>query len=228
MPCYDKRYVFPDPEPGSEKVMTRAQTKLRDQLYAAQVKPYKDIIASRFGNYLAEYFDPYGEAKWSEMDVKYLHPVIKPVLYETAKFELTSMAASDLLHEMLSLRNLTRTDVVGIMRRVWKILINDPSQFPLYPASDIETFSMNYVRPSLEGYDQNGLWKRLQNIDHILKKAGFPRTILPKLQKAYDAYFNNAKASGKSQPQKAFSKVQYSTVEVSASKSKDKKLAAEQ
>ena len=70
MPFCDKRYVFSDPEPGPEKVMTRAQSKLKDQQYAAQVKPHKDIVASRFGNYLAEHFDPYREAKWSEMDVK--------------------------------------------------------------------------------------------------------------------------------------------------------------
>ena len=55
------------------------------------------------------------------MDVKYRYPIIKPVLYETATFEMTAMAAVDLLHEMFSLRNLTKVDVVEVMQSVGKI-----------------------------------------------------------------------------------------------------------
>ena len=58
MPFCDKRYVFSDPEPGPEKVMTRTQSKLKAQLYAALVKPHKDIIASRFRTTLQSILTP--------------------------------------------------------------------------------------------------------------------------------------------------------------------------
>ena len=160
------------------------------------------------------------------MDVKYLHPIMKPVLYETATFELTAMAGADLLHEMLSLRSLTQADVVGVMQRVWKILINDPSQFPLYPFEDVETFSMNYVGPSLDGYEPNDVCKRIQNINQILTKAGLQKSVLPSLEKAYNMYFNVKGASGES-TQKAFSQVQYSTKKNVDQELAEKRKAAE-
>ena len=210
MGLFDKEYAFSDPAYGTQRV-TRSKAKTNQQLQAVQRQSYKDLIAGHFGRFLAERFDPYSIAVWEEMDVRDIHPVLKPVLYETATFEFTAMAAADLIHEMFSLRVLAKKDVIGAMQRVWKVLISDPNQSPLYPSPDVDLFALNYAGPSMEAYNKERVWKSIKNIEEILLKAGFKQDIMPKLKKAYEAYFKTTETV--LQPPEAFSHVQYSTYE---------------
>ena len=147
-------------------------------------------IASHFGVYLAERFDHKRPADWARLSLEYIHPIFRQVASALVTTNMSAGIAAQILVMLLNTKFLKREQCIGMMSNVWDILINDPSQSPLFPTSDVDLFMRLYMGPSLVSFNHEFVWRLAQKLDRFLiSELSLPRSFLKDMRLQIETWF---------------------------------------